>query len=49
MKIKYSNVLSIQTGAAMGMQSMDQALLALVEKGIINRDEAKKAVDPSKF
>jgi twitching motility protein PilT len=38
---------AIQTGASMGMQTMDQSLSVLVDKGIIKREEAKKkAVNP---
>ncbi len=38
---------SIQTGASMGMQTMDQCLSHLVDKGLVVRDEAKKkAVNP---
>lgn len=38
---------SIQTGSNMGMQTMDQSLLHLVEQGIVDRNEAKrKAVSP---
>lgn len=38
---------AIQTGAAMGMQTLDQHLSMLVDKGVIARDEAKKkAVNP---
>jgi len=33
---------AIQTGAGIGMQTMDQALSTLVAKGLITRDEAKK-------
>ncbi|HEV2523857.1 MAG TPA: type IV pilus twitching motility protein PilT [Gammaproteobacteria bacterium] len=32
---------AIQTGRAVGMQTLDQCLQALVEKGVINRKEAK--------
>ena len=32
---------AIQTGRAVGMQTLDQCLKALVEKGVINRKEAK--------
>ena len=31
---------SIQTGASYGMQTLDQALLEVVKKGSITRDEA---------
>ncbi len=31
---------SIQTGSAQGMQTLDQCLLDLVKKGMVNRDEA---------
>jgi twitching motility protein PilT len=31
---------SIQTGAASGMQTLDQHLLELVKKGLVARDEA---------
>jgi len=31
---------SIQTGAAFGMQTLDQGLLDLVKKGLVARDEA---------
>lgn len=34
----------IQTGAAVGMQTLDQSLSVLVDKGLITRDEAKKKV-----
>ncbi|MGS2717915.1 type IV pilus twitching motility protein PilT [Eionea flava] len=38
---------AIQTGSNVGMQTMDQSLLNLVEKGIVDRNEAKKkAVNP---
>jgi twitching motility protein PilT len=41
---------SIQTGASMGMQTLDQCLLNLVEKGLVTRDEAKKkAANPDTF
>ncbi|ODS24164.1 twitching motility protein PilT [Candidatus Endobugula sertula] len=33
---------AIQTGAAVGMQTMDQSLSMLVNKGLIAKDEAKK-------
>jgi twitching motility protein PilT len=39
---------SIQTGSNMGMKTLDQALLELVEQGIVDRNEAKKkALNPS--
>jgi len=31
---------SIQTGSAYGMQTLDQALLEMIKKGLVNRDEA---------
>ena len=31
---------SIQTGASFGMQTLDQALLEMVKKGMVARDEA---------
>ncbi|HQC71731.1 MAG TPA: twitching motility protein PilT, partial [Candidatus Competibacteraceae bacterium] len=31
---------SIQTGSSYGMQTLDQCLLDLVKKGLVNRDEA---------
>lgn len=38
---------SIQTGASVGMQTLDQCLSELVDKGLVPRDEAKKkAVNP---
>ena len=38
---------AIQTGASMGMQTLDQHLSVLSDKGVIARDEAKKkAVNP---
>ena len=41
---------SIQTGAAKGMQTMDQALLNLVKAGTISRQDAKsKAMNPDSF
>lgn len=41
---------TIQTGASMGMQTMDQSLSMLVDKGVIARDEAKKkAVNPDEI
>ena len=41
---------AIQTGQAVGMQTMDQALKELVDKRIINRDVAKqKARMPENF
>ena len=33
---------AIQTGAGVGMQTMDQALSILVDKGLVSRDEARK-------
>jgi twitching motility protein PilT len=36
---------AIQTGRAVGMQTLDQCLQALVEKGIVNRKEAKLKVE----
>ena len=33
---------AIQTGGTIGMQTMDQSLAALMEKGVISRDEARK-------
>lgn len=39
---------SIQTGSNVGMQTMDQALSSLVDKGIVARNDAKaKAANPS--
>jgi len=39
---------SIQTGSNMGMQTLDQALLNSVEKGLVDRNEAKKkAINPA--
>jgi twitching motility protein PilT len=39
---------AIQTGQALGMQTLDQNLKDLVTKGIVNRAEAqKKAMNPS--
>ncbi len=39
---------AIQTGASVGMQTMDQCLINLVDKGLIARDEAKKkAANPA--
>lgn len=32
---------SIQTGQALGMQTLDQHLLELVNKGIVDREEAR--------
>lgn len=41
---------TIQTSANAGMQTMDQALLDLVNRGVISRDEAKaKAQDKNRF
>ena len=41
---------AIQTGGSIGMQTMDQSLTALVDKGVITREEArKKAVMPDNF
>ncbi len=41
---------SIQTGAAKGMQTMDQALLNLVKAGTISRQDAKsKSMNPDSF
>lgn len=41
---------AIQTGASVGMQTMDQCLLSLVDKGIVSRDEAKKkSSNPDSF
>jgi twitching motility protein PilT len=38
---------AIQTGASVGMQTMDQGLSMLVDKGIVSREDAKKkAVSP---
>jgi twitching motility protein PilT len=38
---------SIQTGASLGMQTLDQCLSGLIDKGLVARDEAKKkAVSP---
>jgi twitching motility protein PilT len=38
---------SIQTGASTGMQTLDQCLSGLIDKGLVTRDEAKKkAVSP---
>ena len=31
---------SIQTGAAYGMQTLDQALLEVIKKGLVSREEA---------
>jgi twitching motility protein PilT len=39
---------AIQTGQAVGMQTLDQNLKDLVSKGIVNRAEAqKKAMNPA--
>ncbi|MGY0646202.1 MAG: type IV pilus twitching motility protein PilT [Paraglaciecola chathamensis] len=39
---------AIQTGAAVGMQTLDQSLSVLIDKGLISREEAKKkAANPS--
>lgn len=39
---------AIQTGASLGMQTMDQCLMDLMDKGLISRDEAiKKAANPA--
>jgi twitching motility protein PilT len=39
---------SIQTGSNVGMKTLDQALLDLVEQGIVDRNEAKKkAINPA--
>lgn len=41
---------SIQTGANIGMQTLDQCLQALLSKGVISRDAAKeKAKMPENF
>ncbi|MDH5258225.1 MAG: type IV pilus twitching motility protein PilT [Gammaproteobacteria bacterium] len=41
---------AIQTGQQMGMQTMDQALMELVHRGIVNRSEAKgKALTKDQF
>jgi twitching motility protein PilT len=41
---------SIQTGASLGMQTLDQCLLNMVDKGLVTRDEArKKAANPDTF
>jgi twitching motility protein PilT len=41
---------AIQTGGSTGMQTMDQCLLHLVDKGVISRDEAKKkSSNPASF
>jgi twitching motility protein PilT len=41
---------SIQTGAAHGMQTMDQCLMNLINMGLINKDEAiAKASDKNVF
>jgi len=41
---------AIQTGAAVGMKTLDQALLELVQKGVISADMARsRAKDPSIF
>ena len=41
---------TIQTGSSVGMQTMDQSLIQLVDKGLVSRDEArKKAAMPDNF
>ena len=41
---------SIQTGASVGMQTLDQCLKALVAKGLVSQKEAKaKAKIPDSF
>jgi twitching motility protein PilT len=41
---------SIQTGASLGMQTLDQCLLNMVDKGLVTRNEAKKkAANPDDF
>ena len=41
---------SIQTGASVGMQTLDQCLKELVGKGLVSRQEAKaKAKTPDSF
>lgn len=41
---------SIQTGASSGMQTLDQCLLNMVDKGLVTRNEAKKkAANPDSF
>ncbi|MDH3451787.1 MAG: twitching motility protein PilT, partial [Gammaproteobacteria bacterium] len=38
---------AIQTGQGQGMQTLDQNLKEMVQRGIVNRDEAKRrAVSP---
>jgi twitching motility protein PilT len=32
---------AIQTGAQVGMQTLDQCLKTLIQKGVVNREEAK--------
>lgn len=41
---------AIQTGASLGMQTLDQCLASLVQRGMINRDAAReKAKQPENF
>jgi twitching motility protein PilT len=41
---------SIQTGGALGMQTMDQALQKLVKEGVVSRNDAKaKSMNPDSF
>ena len=41
---------AIQTGAALGMQTLDQALAGMLEKRLITRDQARaKAKMPDQF
>jgi twitching motility protein PilT len=41
---------AIQTGQAFGMQTLDQCLADLVQRGIVNRDEARsKASNKDSF
>ena len=41
---------AIQTGGGLGMQTLDQCLMNLIKKGLINRDVAReKAKDQDAF
>jgi twitching motility protein PilT len=41
---------AIQTGASVGMQTLDQCLKEMLKKGVINREEAiSKAKMPETF
>lgn len=41
---------AIQTGSSLGMQTLDQCLLDLISKGVVNKETAReKAKDPEKF